>query len=215
MIQQTGARPAKLAAFDLDGTLLEWKSSWGEIHRRFGTLAVSAKGLQLYGAGKLSYSDFMRMDVSSWPPSTTIDEITEILAEYRIREDSAPTLSRLRAVGFEIAMITGGLDIVAEKVAADLDIDYWFANGLRVDGGGRLTGEGICRVEPSKKHVVFRRLLKRLGIPRENTIAVGDTRYDMSMLREANKGFLLDSDGEPIRPPIIGITRLSDVLKHI
>ncbi len=155
------------------------------------------------------------MDISSWPRGTTADEIREILSDYEIRKDAVSTLSRLRAEGFEIAMITGGLDLVAEKVAADLDIRHWFANGLKVDCNGRITGEGICRVEPSKKHVVFRRLLKRLGTRRENTIAVGDTQYDMTMLKEASKGFLLTLDGEVAQPPIIGISRLSEILGHI
>ncbi|MEM3421110.1 MAG: haloacid dehalogenase-like hydrolase, partial [Candidatus Hadarchaeum sp.] len=53
--------------------------------------------------------------------------------------------------GFQTAIITGGLDVLAGNVARDLGIPHIIANGLEVDKSGYLTGEGILRVEPRHK----------------------------------------------------------------
>jgi len=52
-----------LAAFDLDGTILQHESSWVAIHKHFGTTASGEASLKLYGEGKIDYREFMRRDI--------------------------------------------------------------------------------------------------------------------------------------------------------
>ena len=56
-----------LAAFDLDGTILQHESSWVAIHKRFKTEHKGAASLKLYSEGKIDYREFMRRDISCWP----------------------------------------------------------------------------------------------------------------------------------------------------
>ena len=204
-----------LAAFDLDGTVLEHNSSWVAIHRRFGTEHKGAASLRLYTEGKIDYREFMRRDIASWPKTVTREEIASILSHYKIRQDAPYVFDELRRRGVRTALVTSGIDILAREVANDLSIDHWLANGLRFDGRGRLLPTGIGRVDPTRKDLAYKRFLERIGIHPKKTIAVGDTIYDLAFLKSAAKGFMLAHTTRVPDPEIIHIDRLSEVLDYI
>ena len=204
-----------LAAFDLDGTLLERESSWVALHRHFGTAQQGEASLKLYSQGKIDYREFMRRDIGSWPKPVTRDQVDAILSNYRVRGEAPETLEELRRRGIETAIVTSGIDILAEKVAGELGIRYWVANGLRFDGHGRVLPQGVGRVDPTRKDKAYRKMLKGLGIPCKKTIAVGDTVYDLAFLKSAALGFMLAHTTRVDDPRIIHIDRLTDIFKHI
>ncbi|TLY10533.1 MAG: HAD family hydrolase [Thaumarchaeota archaeon] len=204
-----------LAAFDMDGTILEEDSSWVALHRHFGTTRTGKRGLKLYTDGKIDYTEFMRRDIASWPKNLAIDEVDRILSKYRIRKEAPETVNRLKDLGAKVTLVTSGIDILAERVARDLGIDSWVANGLETTPSGRLAGTGISRVDPSRKDIAYLGLLKRLGIRRENTIAVGDTIYDLRFLKSARMGFYLTEKGKVPDDSLIPIGRLTDIFRHL
>lgn len=204
-----------LAGFDMDGTLLEHESSWAAIHRAFGTSQRGAASLKLYTEGKIDYREFMRRDIASWPRDVTRDEIVKILSGYKLRKESPRTISRLRSMGIRTALVTSGIDILAEEVARELRMDHWIANGLRFDGTGRVLPEGVGRVDPTRKDLAYQRLLTRVGISSKRTIAVGDTIFDLRFLKSARKGFMLAHSTRVDDPSIVHIDRLSEIFAHL
>jgi HAD superfamily PSPase-like hydrolase len=204
-----------LAAFDLDGTLLEHESSWVALHTHFGTARQGEASLKLYSQGKIDYREFMRRDIGSWPKLVTRDEVGAILSNYKVREEAPETLEELRRRGIETAIVTSGIDILAEMVAAELGIRHWVANGLRFDKQGRILSHGVGRVDPTHKDRAYRKMLKRLGIPSERTIAIGDTVYDLAFLKSAALGFMLAHTTRVEDPKIIHIDKLTDIFNHI
>jgi phosphoserine phosphatase len=205
----------KLAAFDLDGTVLEHNSSWVAIHRHFGTEHLGAASLRLYTEGKIDYREFMRRDISSWPKGVTRDEIGEVLSEYKIRREAPGVFDELRARGIRTALVTSGIDILAKDVARDLEIDHWVANGLRFDKRGKLLPSGVGRVDPTRKDLAYQGLLRRIGIAAKNTIAVGDTVYDLAFLKSAGLGFMLAHTTRVPDPEIVHIDRLTEIFEHL
>ena len=199
----------------MDGTILEEDSSWVALHRHFGTTRTGKRGLKLYTDGKIDYTEFMRRDIASWPKNLAIDEVDRILSKYRIRKDAPETVNRLKDLGAKVTLVTSGIDILAERVARDLGIDSWVANGLETTPSGRLAGTGISRVDPSRKDIAYLGLLKRLGIRRENTIAVGDTIYDLRFLKSARMGFYLTEKGKVPDDSLIPIGRLTDIFRYL
>lgn len=206
--------PVRLAAFDLDGTILEDNSSWVAIHRKFSTEHIGAASLRLYTEGKIGYRVFMRRDIASWPKGVTRGDIAEILAGYKIRREAPRVFEELRARRIKTAIVTSGIDILAEEVAERLGIDHWVANGLRFDRRGVLMPEGVGRVDPTRKDLAYARFLSKLGIPAKETIAVGDTIYDLAFLKSAGKGFMLAHTTRVPDPEIIHIDRLSEIFEH-
>ena len=199
----------------MDGTILEEDSSWVALHKHFGTTRTGKRGLKLYTDGKIDYTEFMRRDIASWPKNLAIDEVDRILSKYRIRKEAPETVNRLKDLGAKVTLVTSGIDILAERVAQDLGIDSWVANGLETTPSGRLAGTGIGRVDASRKDIAYLGLLKRLGIRRENTIAVGDTIYDLRFLKSARMGFYLTEKGKVPDDSLIPIGRLTDIFRHL
>jgi len=204
-----------LAAFDMDGTVLEHNSSWVAIHQHYGTGVKAATSLRLYTEGKIDYREFMRRDIASWPRNITRDEISEILSSYTLRREAPSTFHELRARGIKTALVTSGIDILAKKVAEELEIDFWVANGLKFDRKGILLPDGVGRVDPTRKDIAFVKLLSKVGIPSKRTIAVGDTTYDLAFLKSAALGFMMAHTTRVPDPQIIHIDRLSEILDHL
>jgi phosphoserine phosphatase len=88
------------------------------------------------------------------------------------------------------------------------------ANGLKFDRNGILLPVGVGRVDPTRKDLAYRKLLRRLGIRGESTIAVGDTVYDLAFLKSAGLGFMLAHTTRVDDPEIIHIDRLTEIFDH-
>ena len=205
----------KLASFDMDGTVLEHNSSWVAIHRHFGTEHLGAASLRLYTEGKIDYREFMRRDIGSWPEGVTKTEVRDILSGYRIRREAPAVFDELRSRGMKTALVTSGIDLLAKLVARDLGIDFFIANGLRFDRDGVLLPDGVGRVDPTRKDLAYKRLLRKIGIPAKETIAVGDTVYDLAFLKSARLGFMLAHTTRVTDPDIIHIDRLTEILGYL
>ena len=205
----------ELASFDMDGTVLRHESSWGAVHRHFGTEREGATSLKLYTEGRIDYKEFMRRDIASWPKGITRGDIERILSGYQVRPEAPGTINELRRRGIKTALVSSGIDIVARKVAAELKIDYWVANGISFDRKGKARGEGIGRVDPTRKDVAYKKLLAKVEVRPERTIAVGDTIYDLGFLRSAKLGFMLAHTTRVDDPKIIHIESLTEIFEHI
>jgi len=205
----------KLAGFDMDGTILEENSSWVALHKHFGTSHIGEASLRLYTEGRIDYEEFMRRDIAAWPEVVTKSEVESVLSRYRVRKEAPETITELRKLHIEPALVTSGIDILAGKVAEDLGIRHWVANGLRFDREGRLLPHGVPRVDPTRKDLAYLKMLSVIGVGPKDTIAIGDTIYDLAFLKSARLGFLLAHTTRVDDPKIIHIDKLTDIFKHI
>lgn len=176
-----------LVVFDLDGVLVKEKSSWISMHEHFGTKEQARENLDAYKAGKISYDEFMRRDISLWPRAHA-DEVDSFLSGFTLAEGARETITGLKEKGYEVAIISAGIDILAKKVAKELDIPYVLANGLEFDRSGHLTGCGVERVALGKKEKALESLTKYLELEPKQCIAVGDSEWDVSLLASAGLG---------------------------
>lgn len=184
----------KLVAFDMDGTLVEEHSCWGIIHRHFGTQGAADKNLDAWEQGEIDYPEFMRRDIALWRPRPKLAQVEEILSDFRLAPNAPEVVSELCERGYQVAMVTGGLDILAEKVAERLRVEHVLANGLEVDGRGNLTGEGIFRVDPYRKHEALEALAEQLGVKMAECVGVGDSKYDVSLFEHVGLGVAVGRD---------------------
>jgi HAD superfamily PSPase-like hydrolase len=205
----------RLVAFDLDGTLTTGDPSWVMLHRRFGTVQVGVEGERLYSQGRISYRDFMLMDVRAWPKPLTKSMIEVALKGYSLRPEAERVISGLKDQGVKTALVTAALDPIAEEVGARLGLDLVRCNRLGFDKKGFFDGNVYAHVEPYTKHLLLREIASQAGVDLGSTAAVGDTHYDASFLKEAGKGFLIGNPGLARRigvTPIHDLTELLDLL---
>lgn len=186
----------RVGFFDMDGTLIN-ENTWELIYRRLG---VNGSGwLDVYLAGKISYTELMKRDVESWiltRGKVSLEELEEMAQFITVRDDARILLNKIISKKIVPVMVTAGLDVFAKKVAEELKIGAVFSNSLKVDKNNYLTGDGDAPVEPLKKDQVILKYLAQNGINSRESFSVGDTEYDSSMFRVTRTGFLLTNGHE-------------------
>ncbi|MCI4344647.1 MAG: HAD-IB family phosphatase [Thermoplasmata archaeon] len=209
----------RLVALDMDGTLVDVASSWGAVHDHFGD--SNKDGLRRFMNGEIDDAEFVRTDVRIWwkhRPELTVDELETILAEVPLMPGAAKLIGALRARGIRTAIVSGGLDLLAHRVARELGIDMALANGLRVDEQGRLTGEGIIRVPVHQKEEAMAQLQAQLGVTPAESAAVGNSEIDVGMFRRCRIGIAFQPADEAVRTGatvVIEEKDLAQVLPHL
>jgi len=184
----------ELVVFDMDGVLVDIDSSWMMVHRAFGT--DNEEGFQRYIRGEISFEEFMRSDIGKWGRAT-VEQIKSILDRAPLMPGAKETIKTLREAGYQTAIVSSGISLLAERVQAELGINYALANRLIFDGEGRLTGDGEALVELQGKLKALERLTAQLGITPAQTAIVGDSRFDVSMFRASALSIAFNpKDGE-------------------
>lgn len=179
----------RFAAFDMDGTLVDVDSSWRAVHEHFG-LSNDA-GLAAFLAGQIDDEEFIRSDVRLWrahDPGITTAQLRRILAGVPLMPGAKALFAGLRERRVRTAIVSGGLDMLAERIGRELGIDHVLANGVREDPDGHLTGEGIVRVPIYDKERVLTGLQEELQVLPEETLAVGNSEIDIGLFRRAAIG---------------------------
>jgi phosphoserine phosphatase len=177
MVQSKG-----LVAFDMDGVLVDFASSWAWVHDHFKV--DNEASLVDYIEGRINDQEFMRRDIEKWMRvrnDLCIADIEEILRPVPIVAGIQETVTALRSLGVRSVIVSGGLDMAARRIAKENGFDDHIANSLECDELGRLTGEGVLRVELTNKRKALQRFQALYGVPAERTVAIGNSFVDISM----------------------------------
>ena len=169
-------------AFDCDGVLADSISSWSTIHEHFGS--DSKDLLQKFMAGELTDSEFMAADIALWKdvsPKIHRDDIFRAYSGCKLMKGAKEIVADLKAAGIHVAIVSAGVDMYVQSIAAMVKADDWIANGFQFDDDGWLLDEGIVRVPSMQKYTSIEKLLKILDCPPERLISVGDSSMDLSM----------------------------------
>jgi phosphoserine phosphatase len=181
------ARPFDLICFDVDGTLVRHptgKVIWEVLNRRFtGDDAVNAKRHRWYDEGKITYSQWVEMDVQGWiDVGATRSEIVDAVREFEHFEGAHRTLFELKRRGARLAVISGTLDIVIHTLFPEHPFDDIYSNRLLFDEGGVLTGWQATPFDLEGKPVALRELSKKHAVSLARAAFVGDGANDIPMV---------------------------------
>ena len=201
-----------LVAFDMDGVLISCISSWQIVHDELGT--DNTEDLNAYVRGDIDDDEFIRRDVTRWMKKgiETRSDLERILSKAPRTEGLLETVNILKGK-VKMAVVSAGLDLIADQIAKESGIEYVLANGLKVDEKGKLNGEGIVRVPLRDKGKPFTDLCRSLGVDPKRAVAIGDSRFDIPMLRRAGLGIAFNPVDEEVekssdivvKGPITGI----------
>jgi phosphoserine phosphatase len=176
----------RLAIFDMDGVLIDARSSWVLVHRHFGS--DNEDSLEAFLRGDIDDQEFIRRDVERWSRGTgrvRYDEVVDVLDRAVPIPGAVETLQALGGSGIKIAIVSGGLRYLAMRIGSLCGVDLVFANDVEVDDEGYLTGGGIVNVPLREKGSVVARIQREVGISPAETVAVGDSSVDVTMFRNA------------------------------
>ena len=200
----------RMIILDLDGVLVDIKSSWNYIHKTFQV--NNREHLKKYLCGEISYKEFMRKDIHLWGP-IHIDQIRTIMNQIPLMNGAKKLIYELKKAGYKTAIISSGISILANRIKEELGIDYAFANKLLIDEDGMLTGEGEEVVRLSAKMEVFNKLVFSEGITPQQCTVVGDGIYDIPLFKEAGFSIAFNTKNEQVKKAADIVIKEKDLTK--
>ena len=170
-------------AFDCDGVLADSISSWKTIHDHFGTDSTDL--LKQFMAGELTDTEFMAADIAMWKeksPKIHRDDLFRAYSGCKLMKGAKELVADLKAAGIHVAIVSAGVDLYVQSIAALVKADDWIANGFEWDDGGWLIGGLPTRVLSHEKGLMVEKLARINGFGTEEIVCVGDSSTDLSMI---------------------------------
>ena len=169
----------KLVVFDVDGTLTKHSSIWWRIHELFDTTKEGKLFYDQYFAGEITYDQWADLDAALWKDKP-IARVIETVRAAKLVPGANETVQTLKDNGIDTAILSGGLDIMADDIARRVGIDYVLTNKLH-HRNGILTGTVDNLVAWGGKAQEISKINNHFSVPLEETAFVGDGRNDVSV----------------------------------
>jgi len=210
----------KLVIFDMDGTLLKDKGIF---------VIAEKKGFKddLISILRDDSIEFYKrsIKVGKMLKGHNKKEFLDIFRTVPFQDNIYTILNELKKKQIKTALATDSYQFLADDLKDRLGIDYAFANNL-VTNGDIITGELRIHNRDLKKEVngviysicksyVLEQLCKELKISLKNTIAVGDGRVDIGMIKKAGLGIAINAMDEVKKHADIVTDNLDVILKYI
>lgn len=175
-----------LLVMDMDSTAIEIECI-DEIAKLAGSGEQVAEVTERAMRGELDFAASLRQRVATLKGADA-----NILKAVRDTLPLMPGLTslvaRLQAMGWEVAIASGGFTYYAEHLRDTLHLSAVAANVLEIEDG-KLTGEVLGDiVDAQYKADTLQKLAQRFNIAPEQTVAVGDGANDLPMIKIAGLG---------------------------
>jgi phosphoserine phosphatase len=114
-----------------------------------------------------------------------VEIFDQVRREITLSIGAQEMVDRLHAGSHKVAVVSGGFENIIHPIMRSAGVDYFRANHLEsIDGflTGRTVGQIIDR---SAKAAFLQEIAQQLGIPLDQTVAVGDGANDIGMMEVA------------------------------
>ena len=206
----------RLVVFDVDGTLTQHSSVWWRLHELFGTTKEGRLYFDQYFAGEINYGQWADYDAALWT-GKSVARVMEIVSATKLVHGVSLEAGSAAGSGATTAILSGGLDIMADDIAQRAGIEYVLTNNLG-HKNGVLTGtvENIVGWADKAKHI--HTILEHFGMTLEETAFVGDGRNDMSVLSVVGLSIAFNPEDQEVADTAQVVIRENDlraILPHI
>ncbi len=182
----------RLVVFDMDKTIID-----GEVIDEIAHAAnvgeqvsqITRKAM----AGEMDFREALEQRVALLK-GLRVEVLDEIANSMKLMPGALEVVRTLKAMGFKLALISGGFLFFAEKVRQRLGFDYVYANDLEVKEGvvtGKLKGPIIDKMAKGR---ILQEIAEREGLTREEVVAIGDGANDEIMLKNAGFGIAFNAN---------------------
>lgn len=193
IVQEAGARAKRFIVADMDSTIIA-QECIDEIAAELNLKEKIAPITEAAMQGRLDFKAALieRVGLLKGLEKQALERVLNTRISYTPGAETL--LKTLKAEGIKTALVSGGFTFFTRPVARDLGFDLGLSNVLEFSGD-TLTGKVR---DPIVDSAAKRRFLteeaKRLGIPIDRTLAVGDGANDIPMFEAA--GFSIAYHGK-------------------
>jgi phosphoserine phosphatase len=174
----------RLVAMDMDSTLVTIESidEMGDmlgIRERIADITAQAM------RGEIDYAESLlrRVALLAGLEEAALERICE--QRMHLSPGAEALLRRCREQGIRTLLVSGGFNFFTAWLQQRLGIDEVLSNVLEIERG-RLTGRVLgAIVDGRTKAAKLREVMRRLGVRREQVLAIGDGANDIPMMGEA------------------------------
>ena len=173
-----------LVAMDMDSTLLAIESI-DEIADMHGMKPQVSEITQRTMRGEIVFAESLRQRTALLQ-GLHEDALQQVYDErVRLSPGAENMLERMKSAGLKSMVISGGFTFFTDRIKTKLNLDYAAANKLEI-ANGKLTGKVMGEIiGASGKAEVLKSVREKLGLRREQVIAIGDGANDLKMMEEA------------------------------
>lgn len=192
-VQRAGLhrRAKHLVVMDADSTLLQDEviDLLGEVSGRGAEITpITSAAMN----GEIDFSEALRRRVSllAGLPASVLDDVR---ATLRLAPGARTLVRTLQRLGYVPAVVSGGFIEILGPLLEELNVTHVAANRLEIQDGA-LTGEILGEIiDRAGKARALERFAADVGVPLEQTVAVGDGANDIDMLSLAGLGIAFNA----------------------
>jgi phosphoserine phosphatase len=179
-----GLAELRLVAMDMDSTLVTIESidEMGDMLGIKDRVAlITAQAMR----GEIDYAESLRRRVAllAGLEEAALERICE--QRMHLSPGAEALVRRCRELGIRTLLVSGGFDFFTTRLQQRLGIDAVLSNALEIERG-RLTGRVLGPIVDGRaKAEKLREEMRRLGLRREQSLAIGDGANDIPMMSVA------------------------------
>jgi phosphoserine phosphatase len=208
---------SNLAAFDMDGTLIQGRLVFA-LADKFD-LSYKVRSIQSH---RLKSGHEQTKAIAELFAGLTRKDLESAIASIPFTQHCERTISALKDRGYKVGIISDSYTIAAGLVADRLNLDFVMANKLQILNG-KITGKVdmplgwdrigcYCKISVCKRYHL-EKSAQQFSVPIKNTLAVGDTKSDICMIQRAGVGVAFMPKDEEITKATDKIVSEPDLLK--
>ncbi len=181
----------RLVVFDMDSTIVDGEVI-DELARAAGVMpavsAITSRAMR----GELDFADALHQRVAMLK-GLRVEDLDRVADSLELSPGAEDLVKTLKAMGFKLALVSGGFTHFTDHLKGKLGFDHTFANELEIVDGvvtGQVKGTII---DAQRKGEILRMLAKQEGLTPDEVVAVGDGANDQIMIRDAGLGIAFNA----------------------
>ncbi|HEY3420793.1 MAG TPA: HAD family phosphatase [Methanomassiliicoccales archaeon] len=184
----------KLFLFDMDGVLLQHKSSWGYCQEAIG--CDLRHFYDEFGQEARDGKDLIELVMRKMAKhGLTEEKLMELARKAPQTKGVEKVLKTIHANGGVVMIISGGIGAFAHELSDQYPMTSFVCNELHYVGNDPVPTCEI-KVGHEDKGKVARRMMASMGVSKEETVAIGDYSNDCAMFAEAGLSIAFNGDEE-------------------
>ena len=213
----------KLVCFDVDGTLVDGiKTSWQLFHDHFQSDRHRREdGKRRFFNREITYKQWAEHDIMLWKEKNVKKkDFEKAMKNMALMEGAMDTLKTLKDSGIKLAIISGSLNIILEKLIPNYKefFDDIFISKIYFDDDGEISEMEATEYDIEGKAVALKLIAAREKIDLKECVFVGDYLNDIQIMKEVGLGIAFNCDHKEVKDAadvVIKKKDLREILKYI